>query len=58
MMAHNLCYTTLLPDADAVAALPAEAYERTPSGDCFVRRGVAKGIVPEILEDLLGARKR
>lgn len=31
---------------------------RTPSGDLFVRPGVRKGILPEILEELLAARKR
>ena len=57
MMAHNLCYTTLLTPAQA-AALPPDAYERSPSGDCFVRGSVARGILPEILEELLAARKR
>ena len=31
---------------------------RTPNGDCFVRAHKTKGILPEILEELLGARKR
>ena len=31
---------------------------RTPSGDTFVRARRAKGILPEILEELLAARKR
>ena len=57
MMAHNLCYTTLLTP-EAAQQLPPEQYEKSPSGDLFVRRGVARGIVPEILEDLLAARKR
>ncbi|KAI8471465.1 MAG: DNA polymerase delta subunit one [Monoraphidium minutum] len=57
MMAHNLCYTTLLTPQQA-SQLPPESYEKTPSGDLFVRRGVAKGILPEILEELLAARKR
>jgi hypothetical protein len=104
MMAHNLCYSTLLtpqqvrgcmrvvwgrvyglvcvssssrpPTSPAnqltpqptpqpapqptpqAAQLPPEAYEKSPSGDLFVRRDVAKGILPEILEELLAARKR
>ena len=38
--------------------LPKEDVLRTPSGDAFVRGHRAKGILPEILEELLGARKR
>lgn len=57
MMAHNLCYTTLL-SAEQAAALPAEDYERTPSGDAFVGARLRRGILPRILEDLLAARKR
>lgn len=30
----------------------------TPNGDMFVRPSLTKGILPEILEELLGARKR
>lgn len=36
MMAHNLCYTTLLAPGTA-ASVPPEQYERSPSGDCFVK---------------------
>jgi DNA polymerase family B len=57
MMAHNLCYTTLLSPA-AAAQLPPESYERSPSGDAFVRASLRRGILPEILEELLAARKR
>jgi DNA polymerase delta subunit 1 len=57
MMAHNLCYTTLL-SKEAAGQLPPEAYERSPSGDMFVKASVARGILPEILEELLAARKR
>ncbi len=38
--------------------LPAEDVLRCPTGDCFVRPHKAKGILPEILEELLAARKR
>ena len=31
---------------------------KTPSGDLFVKAHASKGILPEILEELLGARKR
>ncbi|KAK9916868.1 hypothetical protein WJX75_008145 [Coccomyxa subellipsoidea] len=57
MMAHNLCYSTLLPP-DRVKELSPEDVLRCPTGHCFVRVSRAKGILPEILEELLGARKR
>ena len=38
--------------------MPKEDVTRTPSGDSFVRAHRTKGILPEILEELLGARKR
>ena len=38
--------------------MPREEVTRTPSGDSFVRAARSKGILPEILEELLGARKR
>lgn len=43
--------------ARAAARLPPESYERSPCGDCFVKSSVAKGILPEILQELLAARK-
>ena len=57
MMAHNLCYTTLLSKTDA-QKLDADKYIRTPTGDCFVKPESRKGLLPEILRDLLAARKR
>lgn len=57
MMAHNLCYTTLLSN-EAASRMPPESYERSPCGDCFVKASVTRGILPEILHELLGARKR
>lgn len=41
MMAHNLCYTTLV-SPDKVKELPAEATEKTPTGDFFVKSSVQK----------------
>lgn len=41
-----------------VHEVPREEVTRTPSGDVFVRAARTKGILPEILEELLGARKR
>ncbi|CCW66256.1 unnamed protein product [Phytomonas sp. Hart1] len=57
MIAHNLCYSTLVPKQD-VAAYPPEMLERSPSGDVFVKKELFPGVLPEILQDLLAARKR
>jgi len=35
-----------------------DEYIRTPSGDYFVKPSVRRGLLPEILENLLSARKR
>jgi DNA polymerase delta subunit 1 len=60
MQAHNLCYTTLLKK-ETIGRLGLEKdkdYTVTPTGDCFVKETVRKGLVPIILDDLLGARRR
>eukprot|EP00420_Gonyaulax_spinifera_P037278 CAMPEP_0197876486 /NCGR_PEP_ID=MMETSP1439-20131203/5446_1 /TAXON_ID=66791 /ORGANISM="Gonyaulax spinifera, Strain CCMP409" /LENGTH=1101 /DNA_ID=CAMNT_0043495773 /DNA_START=14 /DNA_END=3317 /DNA_ORIENTATION=- len=57
MMAHNLCYCTLMRP-DQVANVPAEHVTRSPSGCLFVRKEVRRGLLPMILEELLAARKR
>ena len=38
--------------------MPAEDVIRTPTGDTFVKAHRTKGMLPEILEELLAARKR
>ncbi|URD93395.1 DNA polymerase [Musa troglodytarum] len=59
MMAYNLCYCTLVTAEDARRLnLPAETINKTPSGEVFVKSELQKGILPEILEELLTARKR
>merc|ERR1712223_432893 len=59
MMAHNLCYTTLLKAGSVNQHNLNDAdYIRTPSGNLFVKSNVRKGLLPEILESLLGARKK
>lgn len=59
MMAHNLCYTTLLQRGTAEKiGLSPEDFIKTPTGDHFVKSSVRKGLLPEILENLLSARKR
>uniref|UniRef100_A0A3B4UZ54 DNA polymerase delta catalytic subunit n=1 Tax=Seriola dumerili TaxID=41447 RepID=A0A3B4UZ54_SERDU len=59
MMAHNLCYTTLLQRGSVEKlGLSPEDFIKTPTGDLFVKSSVRKGLLPEILENLLSARKR
>ncbi|XP_022843292.1 DNA polymerase delta catalytic subunit [Olea europaea var. sylvestris] len=59
MMAYNLCYCTLVtPEDIRKLNLPPECVNRTPSGETFVKSNLQKGILPEILEELLAARKR
>lgn len=59
MMAHNLCYTSLLnPSSVAKEGLTPDQFIKTPSGNMFVKSSVRKGLLPEILENLLSARKK
>ncbi|GLT25096.1 hypothetical protein SLA2020_002480 [Shorea laevis] len=59
MMAYNLCYCTLVTPEDARKLnLPPECVNKTPSGETFVKPNLQKGILPEILEELIAARKR
>lgn len=90
MMAHNLCYTTLVPanqvghvvpEADVVkapgtgaarlhlfvccVAIPPSCARqsvhparRAAAGEYFVKGAVSKGLLPQILHELLAARKR
>ncbi|CAL8096638.1 unnamed protein product [Calicophoron daubneyi] len=68
MMAHNLCYSTLLqvsstPGANIQALterynLTQDDYIRTPTGAYFLKSSVRRGLLPEILEQLLSARKK
>lgn len=57
MMAHNLCYSTLIPPY-RLKDLEVNKYEKTPNGDYFIKRSVMKGVLPQILEDLIQARKK
>ncbi|XP_053671601.1 DNA polymerase delta catalytic subunit [Anopheles nili] len=59
MMAHNLCYTTLVqPNMKDKLGLSPDQLTQTPANNVFVKASVRKGILPEILESLLAARKR
>ena len=60
IQAHNLCYTTLL-NKNSVEKLKLqkdEDYIVTPNGDMFCTSKVRKGLLTQILEELLEARKR
>ena len=57
MMAHNLCYSTLVPP-HLVGKYKPDEITRTPNGDIFVKPHIQKGILPLILEELIAARKR
>jgi len=41
-----------------MSRVPADSVERSPSGHVFVRATCKKGILPQILDELLAARKR
>lgn len=59
IMAHNLCYTTLLiVTKKKELDIQENQITTTPSNSLFVKSTVRKGILPEILENLLAARKR
>ncbi|XP_076387729.1 DNA polymerase delta 1, catalytic subunit isoform X3 [Megachile rotundata] len=58
IMAHNLCYTTLLNnESQHKYKIDPDNVTRTPSNSMFIKANVRKGILPEILENLLTARK-
>ena len=57
MMAHNLCYSTLVPKFKSQHYKP-EDITKTPHGDFFVKPHIKKGILPIILHELLSARKK
>ncbi|MCK9356596.1 MAG: hypothetical protein M0R22_05575 [Dehalococcoidia bacterium] len=60
MIAHNLCYATMLPvdkvQRDAICR--PEDCEQLPTGTFFVRSSTKLGVLPGILRDLLAARKK
>ncbi|KAK0720523.1 DNA polymerase family B-domain-containing protein [Lasiosphaeris hirsuta] len=60
MQAHNLCYTTLIKkkDIERWSLVQDEDYIVTPNGDMFVTIKKRKGLLAQILEELLSARKQ
>ena len=57
MQGYNLCYSTLVGPSD-VHRLNPDQYVTSPSNDVFVNAETRKGILPQILDELLAARKR
>ncbi|OMH84304.1 DNA polymerase delta catalytic subunit [Zancudomyces culisetae] len=59
MIAHNLCYTTLVSRAaiERLGLVEGVDYEVTPTNDCFIKSPKRKGLLPYVLEQLLLARK-
>ncbi|KAJ1329725.1 DNA polymerase delta subunit 1 [Microdochium nivale] len=59
IQAHNLCYTTLLNKAavEKFGLIKDEDYTVTPNGDMFATVKQRKGLLAQILEELLTARK-
>lgn len=60
MQAHNLCYTTIV-NKKAIEKFDLkkdEDYIVTPAGDTFVTAKKRKGLLAQILEELLAARKQ
>lgn len=60
IQAHNLCYTTLLDKRQVEIGnmKKDEDYIVTPNGDLFCTSKVRKGLLTQILEELLTARKK
>jgi DNA polymerase delta subunit 1 len=60
IQAHNLCYTTLLNKAavEKLGLVKDEDYIVTPNGDMFATTKRRKGLLAQILEELLTARKQ
>ena len=57
IIAHNLCYSSLLSPAQA-SQLDPESVTKTPTGHFFAKSNLRPGLLPLVLQDLLSARKR
>jgi DNA polymerase elongation subunit (family B) len=55
MQAHNLCYSTLISPVN-INKLNQNDYIKTPTGDYFIKSHLQRGLLPEILSELLEAR--
>jgi DNA polymerase delta subunit 1 len=56
MMAHNLCYSTIIPQYRVKDHDP-EEIEKTPNGEFFIKKEKYLGVLPQILDDLVSARR-
>ena len=57
MMAHNLCYSTIIPTYK-LKGMDGSTYEKTPNGDAFIKPSVHRGVLPMILEHLVEMRNK
>lgn len=57
IMAHNLCYSTLVRP-EHLSRMNPEQVAKSPSGAYFVKKEVKCGILTEMLEELLSARRQ
>ncbi|KAK6590295.1 DNA polymerase delta catalytic DNAQ-like 3 exonuclease RN fold [Cryptosporidium xiaoi] len=57
MIAHNICYSTLIPPS-CVKYVPENSRVTSPTGHSFVNSSIRKGILPQIVEELISARKK
>lgn len=54
MIAHNICYSTLVPRG---CSIDPDRVEVAPTGERFVKKSEREGVLPLILRELLAARK-
>jgi DNA polymerase elongation subunit (family B) len=55
-MANNMCYTTLISPTKAKEMDPGDVFQ-SPAGHWFVKAHVRRGLLPQLWEKLLAARK-
>ena len=55
MIAHNLCYSTLVKDSQKLSV---DDYDESPTQAKFVKSHVFHGVLPDILKELIDARKK
>jgi len=59
MIAHNLCYTTMVTEMKDLANIDKNEYTQIPkSNSFFVKASTQKGVLPDILTKLLTERKK
>jgi len=58
MMAHNICYCTLVRPEQVQSMDPEQLTKAPSTGSTFVKQTVRRGLLPMILEEILAARKK